>query len=104
MNAKKAPPQKQPSDSRQLPIVPPLPSMRDVATTLRLGQRNAPLEGWTVALTLDEYGWRVTADEAERPRFGSEFMPHRSQRFDATRAARRLLFAASDVLNPRVFA
>lgn len=85
----------------QLPIVPPLPSMRDVATALREARPNAPREGWTVCLTLDQDGWRLTADPTEQPRFGSEHVPFTTAgRFDAVRAARRLLFAAEDALNP----
>lgn len=91
-------------NQRQLPIVPPLPSMRDVATALREARPNAPAEGWNVALTVDQDGWRLTADETELPRFGGEHVPFRTvPRFDAVRAARRLLFAADDALNPRVF-
>lgn len=90
-------------EARQQPIVPPLPSMRDVAACLREARPNAPVSGWTIAFTLDEDGWRLTADETESPRFGSEHLPHRSvPKFDAVRCARRLLFAVHEILNPRV--
>lgn len=85
----------------QLPIVPPLPSERELAWALREVVPNAPPEGWTVALTLDREGWRLTADANEVPRYGAEHVPHRGARFDALAAARRLHFAASDALDPR---
>lgn len=77
--------------------------MRDVATALREAREHAPpADGWIVALTIDQDGWRLTADESERPRFGAEHVPFRTVRgFDAVRAARRILFAAEDALDPR---
>lgn len=76
--------------------------MRDVATALREARPNVPATGWNVALTIDHDGWRLTADETEKPRFGDEHVPHVSQRFDAVGAARRILFHAGEALNPRV--
>ena len=78
------------------------PFFRKIVSTA--GAEPGPGSGWVLALTLDTDGWRVTADETESPRFGSEPMPCLPQRFDAVRAARRLLHAADDVINPRVYA
>lgn len=91
---------------RQLDLMHAPPTAHELAADVRAVREAFAAEGaeggWG-ALTVDDRGWRLTVDLDEAPRYGAVYVRAAGPRFDAMRAARRLLFALeqADVL-PRI--